>query len=175
VYASQRICERGLFHPNGRTEHCYEEETMKIKVRLLGAAGLAVLVSLALPVALTPFSRPAEGHDDRHRDTDRPVTAMDLERWFEEFSNKGRWENVGLGAANLITRSKRRAAAKLVDRGISVSMAHNVPQEPCSGPPSTPGGPATCLGDQDNTYLKRTVLNPQMPPFISDRYEYQGT
>jgi kynurenine formamidase len=95
----------------------------------------------------------------------------DLLRWFDEFSNKGRWENVGLGAANLITRAKRRAAAQLVTRGISVSMAHNVPQEPCSGP----GTPPSCLGDQDNTFLKRTVLNPQMGPFISDRYEYQGT
>ena len=54
-------------------------------------------------------------------------------------------------------------------------MAHNVPQEPCSGPPAAAGGPPTCLGDQDNTYLQRTVLNPQMPPFISDRYQYQGT
>jgi kynurenine formamidase len=144
---------------------------MRINVRLLAAAGLAVLLSVGLPVALTPFSQPAEG---THRDPEAPVTEADLLRWFDEFSNKGRWENVGLGAANLITRSTRRAAAKLVDRGISVSMAHNVPQEPCSGPPG-PNGQPTCLGDQDNTYLKRTVLNPTMGPFISDRYEYQGT
>lgn len=144
---------------------------MKISVRLLAAATLAVVLSMGLPVALTPFSQPAEGQDD----ADAPVTHADLTRWFQEFSNEGRWENVGLGAANLITRSKRRQAAELVERGISVSMAHNIPEEPCSGPPTTPGGPPTCLGDQDNTYLKRTVLNAPGSTFISDRYEYQGT
>lgn len=144
---------------------------MRIYLRLLAATTLAIALSIALPVALSPFSQTAEGRDD----TNAVTTEADLLRWFDEFSNKGRWENVGLGAANLITPSKRRKAAELVERGITVSMAHNVPQEPCSGPPATPGGPATCLGDQDNTYLKRTVLNPQMGPFISDKYEYQGT
>jgi kynurenine formamidase len=129
-------------------------------------------LSIGLPVALSPFSQPAEG---THRDRDETVTAADLAAWVTEFSNHGRWENVGLGAANLITRAKRREAAHLVTRGISVSMAHNVPQEPCSGTPQTPGGPPTCIGDQDNTYLKRTVLNPPGSTFISDQYEYQGT
>ncbi len=40
---------------------------------------------------------------------------------------------------------------------------------------AAPGGPPTCVGDQDNTYLKRTVLNAPGSTFISDRYEYQGT
>lgn len=136
---------------------------MKIRVRPLAAATLAVVVSIGLPVALSPFSQPA----DSNHDSNNPVTEQDLLRWFDRFSNKGRWDNVGLGAANLITRAKRRAAANLVTRGISVSMAHNESQEPCA--------PTGCVGDQDNSYLKRTVLNPQMGPFISDRYEYQGT
>jgi kynurenine formamidase len=166
-----RCATWSCFTLNRPIGHCHEEETMKIYVRLLAAATLAVVLSMGLPVALSPFSQPAEGQDD----TNAPTTADDLSRWVTEFSNHGRWENVGLGAANLITRAKRRAAAKLVERGISVSMAHNVPQEPCAGPPSTPGGPATCLGDQDNTYLKRTVLNAPGSTFISDQYEYQGT
>jgi kynurenine formamidase len=143
---------------------------MKIHVKLLAATTLAVILGIGIPVASSQFNPQGEHHKEPP-----PVTEADLLRWFDEFSNKGRWENVGLGAANLITRAKRRAAAELVRWGISVSMAHNVPQEPCSGPPSTPNGPPSCLGDQDNTYLKRTVLNPQMGPFISDRYEYQGT
>jgi kynurenine formamidase len=144
---------------------------MNKRVTLLAAAGLAVVLTMGLGAAQNPFSRDERG--GRHVSDE--TTHDDLVRWFTEFSNRGRWENVGLGAANLITRSKRRAAAKLVKEGISVSMAHNVPQEPCSGPPTTPGGPPSCLGDQDNTFLKRTVLNAPGSTFISDRYEYQGT
>jgi kynurenine formamidase len=136
---------------------------MKINVRLLAATTLAIAVGIGVPATLSPFTQAAGADEERNR----PTTEADLLRWFDQFSNKGRWENASLGAANLITRAKRRAAANLVTVGLSVSMAHNVPQEPCA-----PGG---CVGDQDNTYLKRTVLNPQMGPFISDRYEYQGT
>src|ERR1043166_4630910 len=136
---------------------------MKIKIRLLAATTLAVVLGMGLPARLSPFSQAADANQDKIAST----TEADLLRWFDEFSNKGRWENASLGAANLITPAKRRAAARLVIRGISVSMAHDVPQEPCA--------PTGCVGDQDNTYLKRTVLNPQMGPFISDRYEYQGT
>jgi kynurenine formamidase len=143
---------------------------MRMPVRLLTAAVAAVVLSIGLPVAPGLISRPVEAQS-----AVEPTTHADLLRWFEEFSNRGRWDDVGLGAANLITPAKRVVASRLVRRGISVSMAHNVPQEPCSGPPATPGGPPTCLGDQDNTYLKRTVLNAPGSTFISDRYEYQGT
>jgi kynurenine formamidase len=135
---------------------------MKIHFRLLSAATLAVVL-IGFSVALSPFSQAAESNHE----SDKTVTEQDLLQWRDRFSNKGRWENVGLGAANLITRARRRAAAALVTRGISVSMGHNEPQEPCA--------PTGCVGDQDNSYLKRTVLNPQRGPFISDRYEYQGT
>jgi kynurenine formamidase len=144
---------------------------MNSRVTLLAAASLAVVLTMTLGAAQNPFSRDAQDA----RGISGETTHEDLQRWFTQFSNRGRWENVGLGAANLITRAKRRAAAKLVREGISVSMAHNVPQEPCAGPPNSPGGPPTCVGDQDNTYLKRTVLNAPGATFISDRYEYQGT
>jgi hypothetical protein len=122
---------------------------MNIPARLLSAVSVATALSTAL--VLVSFS-PAEGQNSRD------VTEADLLSWTTRFSNHGRWENVGLGAANLITPAKRRRAAALVERGISVSMAHNVPQTP----------------QEDPTYLQRTVLA-MSPTFISDMYQYQGT
>ena len=58
---------------------------------------------------------------DRHR-----MTAADIERWMTELSNWGRWgEGDEMGAVNLITPAKRRAAAQLVQEGVSVSLARN--------------------------------------------------
>jgi kynurenine formamidase len=124
---------------------------MHVPAKLFSAASLAAALGLGLIFLGTSNPR-AEGHDST------TVTEADLLSWVTEFSNHGRWENVGLGAANLITPSKRRRAAKLVRKGISVSMAHNVPQTLA----------------EDPTYLERTVLN-SSPTFISDRYRYQGT
>lgn len=54
------------------------------------------------------------------------VTADMVETWMTELSNWGRWgEDDQLGALNLITPEKRIAAARLVQTGISVSLAHN--------------------------------------------------
>jgi kynurenine formamidase len=119
---------------------------------VLSAASVAAVLSVGL-VFLGPSSQPAQGRGNK------TVTEADLLAWTTEFSNHGRWQNAGLGAANLITPRKRREAAKLVKEGISVSMAHNVPQTLA----------------EDPTYLKRTVLASASPAFISDRYEYQGT
>ena len=57
--------------------------------------------------------------------TDRPlVTEAEYERWFDELSNWGRWgPDDEMGALNLITPEKRRAAAGLVTEGFSVSLA----------------------------------------------------
>ena len=58
---------------------------------------------------------------DRHQ-----MTAADIERWMTELSNWGRWgEGDEMGAVNLITPAKRRAAAQLVQEGVSVSLARN--------------------------------------------------
>jgi len=52
-----------------------------------------------------------------------PQTTVD--GWMESLSNWGRWgEDDQLGTVNLITPEKRIAAARLVQTGISVSMAH---------------------------------------------------
>ncbi len=54
------------------------------------------------------------------------VTAAMVENWMTELSNWGRWgTDDQLGALNLITPEKRIAAARLVQTGLSVSLAHN--------------------------------------------------
>ncbi len=55
-----------------------------------------------------------------------PVDRATYDRWMTELSNWGRWgDNDQLGTLNLITPEKRKAAAALVTKGISVSMAHD--------------------------------------------------
>jgi kynurenine formamidase len=60
-------------------------------------------------------------------DTSRPiVTQVEYQRWLKELSNWGRWgKDDEMGALNLITPAKRRAAAALVKDGITVSLASN--------------------------------------------------
>jgi kynurenine formamidase len=60
-------------------------------------------------------------------DTSRPVVASaEYERWRKEISNWGRWgKDDEMGALNLITPAKRRAAAALVKEGLAVSLASN--------------------------------------------------
>ncbi len=56
----------------------------------------------------------------------REVTSQQVDTWMTELSNWGRWgDDDRLGALNLITPEKRIAAARLVQTGISVSLAHN--------------------------------------------------
>jgi len=55
------------------------------------------------------------------------MTKADVDALIAELSNWGRWgEDDQLGALNLITPEKRKAAAALVREGISVSLARNV-------------------------------------------------
>ena len=59
--------------------------------------------------------------------SNRKMTAADVERYLDELSNWGRWgKNDQLGALNLITNEKRQQAARLVKAGISVSLARDV-------------------------------------------------
>jgi kynurenine formamidase len=52
------------------------------------------------------------------------VTSADYERWKKDLSNWGRWgKDDEIGALNLITPDKRKAAAALVKEGFSVSLA----------------------------------------------------
>ena len=91
---------------------------------------------------------------------DRPTIASmaDFLRTMNELSNWGRWgADDELGAANFITPATRQAAAALVADGISVSLAHDIPQSESSG-----------------TILERVVFNVS-PTGAFDRYAYTGT
>ena len=90
-----------------------------------------------------------------------PMTTMaHYVQAMEELSNWGRWgTDDELGAANLITPAKRRAAAALVTEGLSVSLAHDVAQE-------------TAL--DATSILIREVLRVSETG-ASDRYQYTGS
>jgi kynurenine formamidase len=78
------------------------------------AFSLVVLLSAGTAVVLSQApSRPL-------------VTAAAYERWQTELTNWGRWgPNDEMGALNLITPAKRKAAAALVKEGLSISLASN--------------------------------------------------
>lgn len=58
------------------------------------------------------------------------LTKADIDRWMTELSNWGRWGATDqLGAVNLITPEKRKAAIKLVREGIAVSLARDTNNE----------------------------------------------
>ncbi|HJN10923.1 MAG TPA: cyclase family protein [Pirellulaceae bacterium] len=64
-----------------------------------------------------------------HAQSRRKMTLGDVERLFTELSNWGRWgKDDQLGTLNLITPKKRKAAARLVVEGVSVSLAR-IPEE----------------------------------------------
>lgn len=56
----------------------------------------------------------------------QPITVETIARWMDELSNWGRWgANDEKGTLNFITEETRRAAARLVRDGVSVSLAHD--------------------------------------------------
>lgn len=58
------------------------------------------------------------------------ATKADVDGWMKELSNAGRWgANDQMGAINLITPARRKAAAALVREGFAVSMAHDADTE----------------------------------------------
>ncbi len=58
------------------------------------------------------------------------VSQSQYDQWLTDLSNWGRWgEDDEMGALNLITPQKRRAAARLVTDGFSVSLASTAQTE----------------------------------------------
>jgi kynurenine formamidase len=101
-------------------------------------------------------------YDAQSQNSTRPTiaTAADFQRAMKELSNWGRWgEKDELGAANLITPSKRKQALALAREGLTVSLAHDVVQEKAADAP---------------TILERTVVTVS-PGVALDRYQYSGT
>lgn len=93
------------------------------------------------------------------------VTEADVEGWMDSLSNWGRWgPDDQLGAVNLITPETRMAAAKLVEKGVSVSMARDVEKD------SAVDNPRPFLHKMLNVGLN----NPGQ--FVSDNYQvsYHG-
>jgi kynurenine formamidase len=78
---------------------------------------LRVLCGLLLGCAfVTTLSKPAKAQ--------RNMTKADVDKLVVELSNWGRWgKDDQLGTLNLITADKRKASAKLVKLGLSVSLA----------------------------------------------------
>ena len=67
---------------------------------------------------------------DAEAQTPRPVSKAEFEKWMSELSNWGRWgKDDQLGAVNLITPEKRKAAARLVRDGVPVSLSHDAEKE----------------------------------------------
>ena len=93
--------------------------------------------SLALsPVGLASARAAAQGAQERfevHPSTQDPsvlVTLETLEKWETELSNWGKWgPDDQRGTLNLITPEKTRAATRLVEDGVTVTLAHFVTEE----------------------------------------------
>jgi len=123
------------------------EKIMKIISRLVYKVGICILFVNGIQVAS------AQNHPSME-------TEADFHRAMDELSNWGRWgDDDELGAANFITPEKRKQAAALVREGISVSLAHNVNQEPAV---------------DASAVLNREVLRVS-PTGASDRYQYTGS
>src|SRR5437667_8229921 len=124
---------------------------MNLRTRSL----LGTLVGIALIVMLF-------AHHARTQNNARPkiATDADFRRAMKELSNWGRWgPDDELGAANLITPAKRKAAAALVREGLPISMAHDIFQE------DVPDG---------RGHLQRTLAGVR-PGGASDQYAFAGT
>ena len=122
---------------------------MRIGVRQLsGVIGVVLVGAVASHHVRGQNARPAIATD------------ADFRRAMKELSNWGRWgEQDELGAANLITPTKRKQALALAREGRAVSLAHDVPQEKAVDTP---------------TFLDRAVVTVG-PTVALDRYQYTGT
>ena len=96
--------------------------TPRSNMSLLAAGTLAVLAACAT------------GVDSQEPRTPRNLVEFDA--MFQELNNWGRWgADDELGTMNLITEEKTFEAASLVERGITVSLAHNLmPDEAVDNP-----------------------------------------
>jgi hypothetical protein len=104
------------------------EGTMSRRLKLVLAIGLllAGVLAISLQRARSQTQSPSS------------ATPADYLKWRSELKNWGRWgANDERGASNLITPAKSLSAAKLVQSGIVVSLAHAVPQQEGPEVPAT--------------------------------------
>ena len=89
-----------------------------------------VAVVLLTVAAVASFVAGAVAQGVRSNTRKPMATEDDFRQAMKDLSNWGRWgQDDELGAANLITRVKRKQALALAKEGIAVSMAHNIFQE----------------------------------------------
>ena len=114
---------------------------------------VAVVLTGAVAAALVVPAAPVVAQ------ASRTVTAEQVETWMTELSNWGRWgDDDQLGAVNLITPEKRRAALTLATDGVTVSLSHNYITEQAADATSPIG---------------YEMLGPDRPgPFRSDRFTF---
>ena len=68
--------------------------------------------------------------------SNQATSAAQVNQWMEDLSNWGRWgADDELGTLNLITNEKRIEATRLVQAGVSVSLAHNYSVDAALGDP----------------------------------------
>ncbi len=112
----------------------------------------APIAALALILASTSSTTSAQER--------KATTVAEVEKWMTELSNWGRWgKEDRLGAVNLITPEKRKAAAKLVKDGVTVSLAHDVLEETSPDNPTPFEHTMTATGGPENP-----------SPYAMDRY-----
>ena len=94
---------------------------------------LGALVTLTAAGLRSASPSPRQARPQAHPSTQDPsvlVTLATLELWETELSNWGRWgPDDQRGTLNLITPEKTRAAARLVQDGVTVTLAHFVSEE----------------------------------------------
>jgi kynurenine formamidase len=94
----------------------------------------AIILTLVAISGWTAFGQSSR-LDQAQRANAPGATKEEFERWMTEFSNWGRWgPNDELGAANLITETKRRQALGLAKTGTNVSLGHDVVDDKGSDP-----------------------------------------
>ena len=98
---------------------------------------IGVIGGLALMTALVVTTGMAGSLESQDTASNRQVTKADIDRWKKEYSNWGRWgKEDQLGALNLITPAKRKAAAALVKDGVTVSLARDAETEKAADNPN---------------------------------------
>jgi kynurenine formamidase len=91
-------------------------------------------LSLILIVLSLLFASVSSRADDPGSPARTKLTKADVDEMMKSLSNWGRWgDKDERGALNLITSEKRKQAARLVQDGETVSLAHNVIQTKTAG------------------------------------------
>src|SRR5256885_7804071 len=135
-----------------RGAECFAEELMTRARRVL----ISGLVSAPATVLLLWGSAAHTAPTARKTIT----TEAEFHQAMKDLSNWGRWgQDDELGAANLITPAKRKAAATLVREGVAISLAHDIFQEDVS---------------DGRGHLQRTLAGVR-PGGASDVYAFTGT